>query len=74
MSRTMMLEQIASCPVEDRVMIADAIIESLNGIKPEVDVAWGAVARRRVRELRSGKVKGLSASSVFSNARAICKA
>ena len=69
MPAAMMLEQIASYPVEDRVMMADAIIESLNGIDPDVDAAWGAIARRRMRELRSGKVRGVPVSSVFSRAR-----
>lgn len=74
MPAAMMLEQIASYPVEDRVMMADAIIESLNGIDPNVDAAWGAIARRRMRELRSGKVRGIPVSVVFSRARKICKA
>ena len=74
MPATMMLEQIASYPVEDRVMMADAIIESLNGIDPNVDAAWGAIARRRLRELRTGKVRGIPVSAVFSHARKICKA
>ena len=69
MPATMMLEQIACYPVEDRVMMADAIIESLNGIDPNVDAAWGAIARRRMRELRSGKVRGIPVSEVFSHAR-----
>jgi len=69
MPAAMMLEQIASYPVEDRVMMADAIIESLNGIDPAVDAAWGAVARRRMRELRSGKVRGIPVSAVFSRTR-----
>ena len=74
MPATMMLEQIACYPVEDRVMMADAIIESLNGIDPNVDAAWGAIARRRMRELRSGKVRGIPVSVVVSRARKICKA
>jgi len=74
MPAAMMLEQIASYPVEDRVMMADAIIESLNGIDPDVEAAWGAVARRRMRELRSGKVRGVPVSAVFSRARKLCKA
>ena len=69
MPAAMMLEQIASYPVEDRVMMADAIIESLNGIDPDVDAAGGAVARRRMRELRSGKVRGVPVSAVFYRAR-----
>jgi len=43
-------------------------------IDPDVDAAWGAVARRRMRELRSGKVRGIPVSAVFSRARKICKA
>ena len=74
MPATMMIEQIASYPVEDRVMMANAIIESLNGIDPDVDAAWGAVARRRMKELRSGKVRGVPASRVFSRARKLCNA
>ena len=74
MPATMMLEQIACYPVEDRVLMADAIIESLNGIDPNVDAAWGAIARRRMRELRSGKVRGVPVSVVFSRARKICTA
>ena len=74
MPTTMMLEQIASYPVEDRVMMANAIIESLNGIDPDVDAAWGAIARRRMRELRSGKVRGVPVSAVFSRARKLCRA
>ncbi len=70
----MMLEQIASCPVEDRVIIADAVIESLNGVSPEVESAWGSVSSRRMRELRTGKVKGVSATAVFAHARSLCKA
>ena len=74
MPATMMIEQIASYPVEDRVMMANAIIESLNGIDPDVDAAWGVVACRRMKELRSGKVRGVPASRVFSRARKLCKA
>ena len=74
MPATMMLEQIASYPVEDRVMMADALIESLNGIDPDVEAAWGTVARRRMRELRTGKVRGIPVSAVFSRARKIRKA
>ena len=74
MPAAMMLEQIASYPVEDRVMMADAIIESLNGIDPDVEAVWGAVARRRMMELRSGQVRGVPVSAVFSRARKLCRA
>lgn len=74
MPATMMLKEIANYPVEDRIMMADAIIESLNGSNPEIDAAWNAVSRRRLGELRTGKVKGISAVTVLSRARALCRA
>jgi len=43
-------------------------------IDPDVDAAWGTVARRRMRELRSGKVHGIPVSAVFARARKIRKA
>ena len=64
MPATMMLKEIANYPVEDRIMMADAIIESLNGSNPEIDAAWNAVSRRRLGELRTGKVKGIPAATV----------
>lgn len=73
MPATMMLKEIANYPVEDRIMMADAIIESLNGSSPEIDAAWSAVARRRLGELRSGRVKGIPVATVLYRARSMCR-
>ena len=69
----MMVKQIENYPVEDRVMMADAIIASLNGVRPEFEEAWADVAELRLAELRLGKVKGVSGSEVFSRARRLCR-
>lgn len=73
MPATMMRKEIANYPVEDRIMMADAIIESLNGSNPEIDAAWNAVSRRRLGELRSGRVKGVPAATVLSRARSMSR-
>ena len=65
----MMVKQIENYPVEDRVMMADAIIASLNGVRPEFEEAWADVAELRLAELRLGKVKGVAGSEVFARAR-----
>jgi len=69
----MMIKEMASYPVEDRVMMADVLIESLNGVDPAIEAAWAAVATRRLRELRTGKVRGVSAATVFARARRACR-
>ena len=73
MPATMMLKEIANYSVEDRIMMADAIIESLNGSSPEIDAAWSAVSRRRLGELRSGRVKGIPVATVLYRARSMCR-
>lgn len=72
MSAVMMMEQMTKFPVEDRVMMADALIGSLNGADPAVEAAWAAIAGKRLRELKSGKVRGVNASTVFARARKAC--
>ena len=69
----MMVKQIENYPVEDRVMLADAIIASLNGVRPEYEEAWADVAELRLAELRLGKVKGVAGSEVFARARRLCR-
>ena len=69
----MMVKQIENYPVEDRVMMADAIIASLNGVRPEYEEAWADVAELRLAELRFGKVKGVAGSEVFARARRLCR-
>ena len=69
----MMVKQIENYPVEDRVMMADAIIASLNGVRPEYEEAWADVAELRLAELRLGKVKGVAGAEVFTRARRLCR-
>ena len=69
----MMVKQIENYPVEDRVMMADAIIASLNGVRPEYEKAWADVAELRLAELRLGKVKGVAGADVFARARRLCR-
>ena len=68
-----MIRQIENYPIEDRVMMADAIIASLNGVRPEYEEAWADVAELRLAELRLGKVKGVVGADVFARARRLCR-
>lgn len=64
-----LIKQIESLPVEGRAQIVDAVLRTLNHPDPEVDAAWAAEAQRRLDDLRSKRVEGVSAEDVFSNAR-----
>jgi len=60
------LEEVASLPVEERAMVADSILRSLNVPDPDVDSKWAQVAQRRLAELRSGQVKSIPGEEVFA--------
>jgi putative addiction module component (TIGR02574 family) len=68
-----LLENVAdaalSLPVEARIVLVDKLLASLNPVDREIDAAWGAVAERRLDDLRSGRVKGIPAEEVFAETR-----
>ncbi len=64
------ITQIAqSLPVDERLRLVDSLLCSLNPPDPEIEKKWLAVAKRRLAELRSGKVKGIPAEQVFAQLR-----
>jgi len=58
-----------SLPVEERALVVDSLLRSLNPPDPEVDQKWVAVAERRLEELRSGRVKPVPGEEVFAKIR-----
>ena len=64
-----LITEAMSLPVEDRAILADTILKSLNSPDSDVDGKWVAVARRRLAELRSGQVEALPGDEVFARVR-----
>jgi len=60
-----MISEALSLPVEERALLADSLLKSLNPPESEIDKKWAAVAKRRLSELRSGQVNALSGEEVF---------
>ncbi len=65
MSTQDLIAEAISLPVKERALVADSILRSLNAAKSEIDGKWAAVARRRLVELRSGKVEPIPGDEVF---------
>jgi putative addiction module component (TIGR02574 family) len=63
------IHEVESLPVEERVLVVDSLLRSLNPPDPEIDRQWTAVAKRRLEELRSGKVKPVPGEAVFARIR-----
>ena len=58
-----------SLPVEERAIVADSILRTLNHPDLDVDRKWAEIARRRLEELRSGRVKAIPGDQVFAKVR-----
>ncbi|MGA2975647.1 MAG: addiction module protein [Spirochaetia bacterium] len=60
------IQEAAALPVEERVIVIDSLLRSLNVPDEETDKQWSAVAQRRLAELRGGRVRAILGDQVFS--------
>lgn len=57
-------------PVEERVLVVDSLLRSLNQPQSEIDRQWAEVAQSRLQELRSSAVAPVSGQDVFARINA----
>lgn len=65
MKTTDIMRELANLPLEERALIADGLLQTLNPTQPNIEQAWVRVAQQRLAEISSGKVKTISAEIVF---------
>ncbi len=63
------IEEAESLPVEERAIVIDSLLRSLNPPSVEIDREWTKVAKRRLAELRSGNVKPIPGNEVLAKIR-----
>ncbi len=60
------LEKVNSLPVEERAIVADSLLRSLNPPESDIDKKWAALAHKRLSEMRSGKIQAVPGEEVFN--------
>lgn len=60
-----LISEALSLPVEERATLVDSLLKSLNSPESEIEQKWLDVARKRLEELRSGRVKAVPGEQVF---------
>ncbi len=60
-----LIQEVISLPIEERAIIVDSILRSLNPISSEIDTKWIKVAKKRLEELKSGRIKPVPGNEVF---------
>jgi len=65
MNTKQLIDEVVSLPVEERALVVDSLLRSLNQPESEIDRKWAAVAQRRLAEIRSGAVEPVPGEEVF---------
>ena len=65
MNTKQLIDEAVSLPVEERAMVVDSLLRSLNQPESEIDRQWAKEAKRRLDELRSGRVDAIPGKEVF---------
>lgn len=60
-----LIAEAVDLPIEERAMVVDSILKSLNPPESDIDKKWVTVAKQRLKELRSGEVEAVSGDDVF---------
>lgn len=68
-STAQIIHDAESLPVEERTLVFDFLLRTLNPPNPEIDNQWAIVAKRRMDELHTGKVKPIPGDEVFAKIR-----
>lgn len=65
MNTQKLIDEAVSLPVEERVLVVDSLLRSLNQPESEIDKKWVVTAKQRLTELRSGSVDAVPGEKVF---------
>ena len=63
------IQEATSLPVEERIIVVDSLLRTLNMPDSDIDKEWAVVAKRRLGELRSGRINPVPGDQVFARIR-----
>jgi putative addiction module component (TIGR02574 family) len=63
------IQEATALPVEERIIVVDSLLRTLNIPNPDIDTEWVVVTKRRLAELRSGSVNPVPGDQVFARIR-----
>lgn len=61
-----LIAEAEALPVEERALVVDSLLRSLNPPESRIDEKWAGVAAERLKGIRSGKVKSVPGEEVFA--------
>ncbi|MET4028419.1 putative addiction module component (TIGR02574 family) [Marinobacter sp. MBR-99] len=68
-----LIDEANALPVDERALVIESLLKSLNPTENTIDEQWAAVAEGRLADLESGRVTPVSGEQVFSKIRSRLK-
>ena len=59
MNKDQIISFINDLPIDQRIEIADQVLQSLHQIDPDIEKAWAKEARRRLDDYETGKIEAI---------------
>ncbi len=60
-----LINEAVSLPIEERALVIDSLLRSLNQPESEVDKKWASLAQKRLVEMKNGSIKSIPGDEVF---------
>lgn len=60
-----LIVEAEAIPVEERAIVVDSLLRTLNPPESGIEEKWASVAHQRLEEFRSGKVEAVPGEEVF---------
>lgn len=67
MSGQEIIEQVVALTPEERFLVVEGILESLDAPDKAIDAVWAQEAERRLKAYRNGKLEGIPMEDVFGD-------
>jgi len=64
-----LFDEAISLPVEERTLLVDRLLQSLNPTQSDIDKLWAEEAEKRLKEITEGSVKTIPGDEVFGKIR-----
>jgi len=60
-----LISMVESLPIDIKTTLVEKILNSLHPSQKEIDALWAKEVEKRVKEIKTGKVKTISGDKVF---------
>ena len=65
MKTSEIIAELANLPTDERALIADSLLQSLNPTQQSTEQSWVKLAQQRLTEISTGQVQPVAAETVF---------